>query len=226
VGYGLWGDTFTQAGLEHAYKTMANVTDTTATINVYDDNGNITQKTVTRQPVIVLLSDGVPSIVSTDYMDPTEGAIYGIGQQDEPVFGYYTVLSANYFKNLISIHYGKVADMYTIGLGIDPDTAYDRYYTSTYNDAYNGYINSAAYENGYYTKEEADEWAKQNAVTTGNKHYETEMYAAAFLNPTAANLSKIASSSVYGSFTSLLTSSGSYTYRYSKTHWSYVSGAR
>jgi LPXTG-motif cell wall-anchored protein len=121
VGQSLWSATFTQQGLERAYETMAKVSDTTAKIKVYDDDGNVTEKTVTRQPVIVLLSDGDPTLCSTDYMDPTNGPMYGSGSS-VTLFGYYTVLSANYFKNMTSIHYGKVADMYTIALGLNPDS--------------------------------------------------------------------------------------------------------
>jgi LPXTG-motif cell wall-anchored protein len=115
--YGQWGFTYTQLGYEKAYELFKDANSTTATVN---------GKTVTRQPVIILLSDGDPTLSSLDYMNPEGSAIYGAGSSKYQ-HGYYTVLSANYFKNMTSIFYGKVAYLYTIALGIDYDTAVKAY---------------------------------------------------------------------------------------------------
>jgi LPXTG-motif cell wall-anchored protein len=54
-------------------------------------------------------------------MDPVSGPKYGVGTVAENgMLGYYTILSANYFKNMTSIHYGNTTAFYTIGVGIKP----------------------------------------------------------------------------------------------------------
>jgi hypothetical protein len=53
-------------------------------------------------------------------MDPSSGPDYGDGFS-YGIEGYYTILSANYFKNMISLHYENQALFYSIGLGIKPE---------------------------------------------------------------------------------------------------------
>jgi hypothetical protein len=196
--YGLWAITFTQRGLEQAYKTMAKVgNDTTAVINVYDDDGNVTEKTVTRQPVVVLLSDGDPTLCTTDYMDPSNGAVWGDGYSDG-IYGYYTVLSANYFKNKIGIHYGKVADMYTIALGLEPE--------ANYWETYNSRISAGD--------------TTANAQAYAWDRYEQAFYSIAVLDPTAEKISDITDDSAYVSFKQLLTSTDGSSYTYRLSNWS------
>jgi LPXTG-motif cell wall-anchored protein len=115
--YGQWAFTYTQLGYEKAYELFKDANSTTATVG---------GKTVTRQPVIILLSDGDPTLSSIDYMNPDGSAIYGAGSSKYQ-HGYYTVLSANYFKNMTSIFYGKVAYLYTIALGIEYESQYKTY---------------------------------------------------------------------------------------------------
>jgi LPXTG-motif cell wall-anchored protein len=110
MGYGMYEATYTQRGLQEAYEMFARNNDTTYTLTS-------TGETVKRQPVIILVTDGDPTYCTYNYMDPKSGPNYGLGA----CFGiesYYSILSANYFKNLTSIHYGKQSAFYTIGMGI------------------------------------------------------------------------------------------------------------
>jgi LPXTG-motif cell wall-anchored protein len=102
--------TYTQRGLQEAYEMFARHNDTTVTIEGHDEP-------VKRQPVIVLVTDGDPTYCTYHYMDPKSGPNYGNGATFG-IEGYYTILSANYFKNLTGIHYGKQAVFYTVGIGI------------------------------------------------------------------------------------------------------------
>lgn len=111
--------TYTQAGIAMGYEILEANNDTTYTAVVNDR-----EYEVIRQPVIVLLSDGEPTHATSIYMDPLNGPHYGDGKgtQDSGningIQGYYTVLSANYFKRMAGIHYGKETLFYTVGLGI------------------------------------------------------------------------------------------------------------
>jgi hypothetical protein len=100
----LWSGTNTQLGIQEAYNNYKNVDD--------DAYG--------RQPVVVLMSDGEPTFGTFNYMDPANGPRYGVGTIGENgALGYYTILTANYFKDMISAEYGHNATFYTIGFGIN-----------------------------------------------------------------------------------------------------------
>jgi hypothetical protein len=116
---GMWDLTNTQWGLQQAYEMFKTVKDTKTTFA-------LNNKEVTRQPVIILLTDGDPTYCTYNYMNPKMGPTYGDGSSIG-IEGYYTVLSANYFKNLTSIHYDKDAAFYTIGMGIK-DSGYGSFY--------------------------------------------------------------------------------------------------
>jgi hypothetical protein len=104
-----WSATYTQLGLQQAYKEFATAT---PTVTVGEEN-------VTRQPVFIFLTDGEPTYGTYNYMDPASGPRYGYGNYGEAgMFGYYTILSANYFKNMVSAHYGKTAAFYSVGIGM------------------------------------------------------------------------------------------------------------
>jgi LPXTG-motif cell wall-anchored protein len=112
---GIWSATYTQKGLQQVYKEFAKAT-TTYTKTVSNQTVS-----VQRKPVIILLSDGEPTQATFNYMDPVSGPKYGVGTVAENgMLGYYTILSANYFKNMTSIHYGNTTAFYTIGVGIKP----------------------------------------------------------------------------------------------------------
>jgi LPXTG-motif cell wall-anchored protein len=107
---GMYSQTYTQRGLQEAYELFEAKNDTTYYISALN-------KYVQRQPVIVLVTDGDPTFCTYNYMNPKEGPNYGVGASFG-IEGYYTILSANYFKNLTSIHYNNRAAFYTIGMGI------------------------------------------------------------------------------------------------------------
>jgi hypothetical protein len=117
-----WNGTYTQAGIAQAAAMFLRNSDTT-----YTDSS--TGTTVNRTPVTIMLSDGDPTHCTSNYMDVLNGPHYGDGDytnasNNQGIMGYYTILSANYYKKMVSIHYKEVAKQYSIGLGIY-DTGYD-----------------------------------------------------------------------------------------------------
>lgn len=136
------GGTYTQQGIQRGGEMFFNQTETTYTYS----NG----VTVHRTPLMILLSDGMATYGSPNYMDPLNGPHYGngdfelatffyqdnagkgkrVGDLNNPkgIMGYYTVLTANYYKRMIGTHYGTVSKFSTIGLGIyDKDEANSPY---------------------------------------------------------------------------------------------------
>ncbi len=94
--------------------------------------------TIVRKPVIVLMSDGAPSLGSTNFTDPgkNQGGGYNLGNGSNPSaeLGFVTQLTAAYAKAKIEEKYGTDALFYTLGLGLssrdsiaisvmDPDNA-------------------------------------------------------------------------------------------------------
>ncbi len=124
-----WLGTYTQGGIARAAKMFERVNDTTIT----DASGNI----VKRKPVFIMLSDGEPTYCNPDYTNVITSSgsytdIYGCGssslltfnnntanqnQNNKGILGYYTILSANYYKNAVANHYNRTANFYTIGEG-------------------------------------------------------------------------------------------------------------
>lgn len=122
-----WEGTFTQSGIQEAADLLLNNGDTV------DDNGT------PKQPVILLISDGGPTLCSSNYKSPLDGPIYGkFGHIEENVndsdigddldrtdsnrygiHGYYTILTAQYYKNRVGSHYGVQTKFVTVGVGID-----------------------------------------------------------------------------------------------------------
>lgn len=136
--------TYTQAGIQVGYNILEANKDTTYTVKVNEGTEAESTVKIIRQPVIILLSDGEPTIATNNYMDPLNGPHYGSGNGDPKssasernvsgAQGYYTVLSANYFKRMAGIHYKKTAMFYTIGMGIktekNPDNPNDKNWDS------------------------------------------------------------------------------------------------
>ncbi len=123
---GMGAATNTQQGLQQAYNLFRKVDST----QVYIDS---IKKTVDRQPLIILVTDGDPTFCTFNYMNPLQGPTYGDGLS-KALDGYYTILSANYFKNLTSIFYNRQACFYTIGMGIK-DSGYGTLYDEQVPDA-------------------------------------------------------------------------------------------
>ena len=115
--------TYTQAGIAMGNEIFEAIEDdTTYTTTVGEGALERTYK-VKRQPVIILVSDGEPTHSTSVYNDVLKGPHYGSGGADpstngKGIHGYYTVLSANYYKRAVSIQYQKEAMFYSIGMGI------------------------------------------------------------------------------------------------------------
>jgi LPXTG-motif cell wall-anchored protein len=128
-GLNLWSGTYTQLGIQEAYNNFKEVDD--------DAHG--------RKPVTILMSDGEPTFGTFNYMDPASGPRYGVGTVGENgSLGYYTILSANYFKRMTSIEYGCKSAYYTVGFGIN-ETGYGSYLADHDKDQATGYYADDAY---------------------------------------------------------------------------------
>ena len=121
--------TYTQYGIALGAKLLESNTDTTYTTTLHQGTDDERKVTVKRQPVMILLSDGDPTHCTANYTDVLSGPAYGDGvypstANNKGVQGYYTILSANYYKRAVGIHYDTPAMFYTVGMGIyDGDSA-------------------------------------------------------------------------------------------------------
>lgn len=149
-----WYGTYTQHGIAMGAKEFLDNTDTTITKTVTKNTGegNVTATyTATRRPIIILVSDGEPTYCTEDYASVLASAkVHGDGNSgynnnnvkvnhdtnnNKGVMGYYTILSAQYYKKAISAHYNTDAYFYTIGIGIN-DSGNDSYATAVAGDDY------------------------------------------------------------------------------------------
>ena len=111
----VYGGTYTQAGIKEGagILTSANTKFTTTV------NGK--QKEITRTPVMILLSDGDPTYYNESYTT-LSGKKYGNGSETTENEAYYTIRTANYYKQQITSHYygttGTKSKFYTIGLNM------------------------------------------------------------------------------------------------------------
>ena len=105
------GGTYTQIGIAEA-SNMLQKADKKVTIDGVE---------VTRTPVIILISDGEPTYYTETYKAVTSQNRDGTGSDTTADHGYYTILSANHYKQQVTTHYGRTAMMYTIGMGISKD---------------------------------------------------------------------------------------------------------
>ncbi len=78
-----------------------------------------------RTPVLVLMSDGAPSLGSTNFTDPgynqNRGYNMGNGSGTSAALGFVSQLSAAYAKAKMEEKYGTDALFYTLGLGLSND---------------------------------------------------------------------------------------------------------
>lgn len=109
-----WSKTYTQHGIQGAYDTFLEMSKRRPDSLSFEAGGT----RYPRQPVMILITDGDPTICSYNFMDPQKGPSYGQGET-HGVEGYYTVLTANYFKSLTSVLYQKRLSFFTIGIGCD-----------------------------------------------------------------------------------------------------------
>ena len=101
--------TYTQAGIKLGAEQLLATTNTKVTLN---------GKQVQRIPIMILLSDGEPTFYTEDYNFYNETSKKATSPSDVKLgtgalktttaeYGYYTILTANYYKNKITNHYNK-----------------------------------------------------------------------------------------------------------------------
>ncbi len=76
--------------------------------------------TLQRKPIMVLMSDGAPTVGSTSFTNPSDIHL-GDGSEPSAALGFVTQLSAAYAKAQIEAKYGTDSLFYTLGLGVDDD---------------------------------------------------------------------------------------------------------
>ncbi len=107
--------------------------------------------TLNRKPVVVLMSDGAPTLGTTDFTNPGQYNL-GNGSSTSAALGFVTQLTAAYVKSQIEAKYNTACLFYTLGLGTDNDAVA----TSVLNPA-----NSSTAINDF--------WALYNQAEVGGK---------------------------------------------------------
>ncbi len=79
------------------------------------------QGTVERMPILVLMSDGAPTLGTTDFTDPGQFQL-GDGSNTSSALGFVNQLTAAYARHQIENKYGRKMLFYTLGLGIGGNT--------------------------------------------------------------------------------------------------------
>ncbi len=144
--------TYTQYGIALGAQMLQNNGDTTYTATLRPGTSEERQVTVTRQPIMILLSDGDPTHCTSNYTDVLSGPAYGDGvypstTNNKGVQGYYTILSANYYKGAVGNHYDTPAMFYTIGMGINATGYQDMSRASSTGDCYKRAVLNPTWEN-------------------------------------------------------------------------------
>ena len=103
--------TFTQAGIQKGAEQLINSTGKTVKVDGKD---------VQRVPVIIVVSDGEPTVFSTNYTSPLSGKVLGTSQlkNSSAVYGYYTILTANHYKQKVTNAYKTTAKVFTIAMDL------------------------------------------------------------------------------------------------------------
>ena len=103
--------TFTQAGIQKGAEQLTNSTGKTVKVDGKD---------VQRVPVIIVVSDGEPTVFSTNYTSPLSEKVLGTSQlrNTSAVYGYYTILTANYYKQRVTDAYNTPAKVFTIAMDL------------------------------------------------------------------------------------------------------------
>lgn len=155
------GGTYIQKGVILA---MNQFTATSNTTTVTDP----TLGTLKRKPILVLMSDGSPTVASTDFTNPDEIHL-GTGQEKYATAGlaFITQLSAAYAKAKIEEKYGENSCLfYTLGLGIAGKT----FAMSVLDPSSSG---ASTAVNDYWTTYEKDDTV---TVKVGSKTVENPAY--------------------------------------------------
>lgn len=81
------------------------------------DSNTTTVDGIQRKPIVVLMSDGAPTVGSTNFISPSDIEL-GDGTSTSAALGFVSQLSAAYAKAKIEEKYGTDALFYTLGLGL------------------------------------------------------------------------------------------------------------
>ncbi len=119
------GSTYIQEGLYEAMQELLAVEDTVI-------EGDSFQAGTKRMPIMVLMSDGAPTVATDDFMGATDrqGNEYfpnsniGTGSAASNLSAFATQLTAAYAKARVEEHYDNAGLFYTLGLGLGD---YDRW---------------------------------------------------------------------------------------------------
>lgn len=107
------GGTYIQKGLIMAMNQFTATSNSTTVVDSL-------LGTLNRKPILVLMSDGAPTVGSTDFTNPGN-IIFGTGQENEVTAGlvFATQLTASYAKAMIEQKYGADSCLfYSLGLGV------------------------------------------------------------------------------------------------------------
>ncbi len=129
------GGTYIQSGVNLAKNQF---TATTNQTTVSDAN----MGTVKRKPIMVIMSDGAPTLASTSFTSPTNSNI-GDGTSSNASIGFTTQLTISYAKQQIEEKYNNDALVYTLGVGLTSSTNGYRIARSVLNPSGN-YTDSSA----------------------------------------------------------------------------------
>lgn len=146
------GGTYIQNGLYQAWEEFSNVTDTVVPA------GQV-QAGAQRTPIMVLLSDGQPTLATASYHNVgNSNNSYGNGSTNSTTWQtvFLTQLTAAFVKSKMASHYGTAAKFYTLGLGTGTSqyaTAVlnPSYSNSTINSYWNNFLNNTPNANGNVT---------------------------------------------------------------------------
>lgn len=177
------GGTYTQTGIGKAYEMYAGLADKTVTLNGQEYE---------RTPVVILVTDGCPTWASSSYTASTPGtSTYGTGSEEKTTaegnVAYYTVRTAQYFRNQIKGMYDNNSRFrfYTVGVDMGSGTTFPGMASvvlnptseniaamTTTGEPYNTFrtgLNSTDYKNEYYVDGAYVTYADMNYdVTTGS----------------------------------------------------------
>ena len=105
------GATYMQAGAYTAWQEFDKITDTTVNVGV--------QKDVKRMPVVVLMSDGAPTVATTDYTN-VGNHNRGTGSSSSATAenGFVTQLTMSWLRGKLETKYDNDVLFYTLGLGV------------------------------------------------------------------------------------------------------------
>ena len=110
------GGTYTQSGIKAGADLLTNASTT------YTTTINGKETTLTRTPVLILLSDGLPTYYTNSY-EGQLGRRNGDGSDTNLEESYYTIRTADYYKKQITNHYyagtSNESKFYTIGFDLE-----------------------------------------------------------------------------------------------------------